>query len=190
MRYVSDRHTLARETLEDGDVALELGVFRGDFTEVLLEYAGKVIAIDSWSHPIPIMRNDGRWSMEIGTYNEVACRFHGEIKSERLEIITGTSPDVLGTIPDKSVDWVYIDASHDYQSVLNDLEAVLPKTRKWICGHDYCWCNDYGVVRAVAVFCDRHGLKIDVLTNEPKSPVGCSTETVAYNSYAIRVPAG
>jgi hypothetical protein len=53
---------------------------------------------------------------------------------------------------DNSLDFVFIDASHEYQAVKNDIEAWYPKVKDGgvLAGHDYkCW---YGVTRAVDEF--------------------------------------
>jgi hypothetical protein len=53
-------------------------------------------------------------------------------------------------VPDQSVDLVYIDASHGYRAVKQDIKEWLPKVRPggYITGHDYSrfWPT---VVRAV-----------------------------------------
>src|SRR5215467_11883021 len=40
---------------------------------------------------------------------------------------------------DGSVDWVHLDAGHDYASVVSDIQAWLPKVRRggWLSGDDY-----------------------------------------------------
>ena len=53
-----------------------------------------------------------------------------------------------------AVDFVFIDAAHDYESVKRDILAWLPKVRGIIAGHDYPAYN--GVVTAVdEIFGDR-----------------------------------
>jgi predicted O-methyltransferase YrrM len=62
---------------------------------------------------------------------------------------------------DRSLDFVFIDASHNYESVSKDISAWFPKLKKTgiIAGHDYM---DYfpGVVRAVNEFFHEHVHKI------------------------------
>ncbi len=47
-------------------------------------------------------------------------------------------------VPDNSLDYVYIDARHDYCGVKEDLEAWWPKLRKGgvFAGHDYIEASD------------------------------------------------
>lgn len=65
---------------------------------------------------------------------------------------------------DNSLDFVYIDASHEYEDVLNDLEAWYPKVKKCsscgnqsgiFCGHD---CHWPGVKKAIFEFSEKYNL--------------------------------
>lgn len=60
-----------------------------------------------------------------------------------------SSVDAARFIVDGSLDLVFIDADHSYESVKNDIIAWLPKVRVGgvICGHDYEY--KIGVVQAV-----------------------------------------
>ena len=64
--------------------------------------------------------------------------------------IKGASLDVVNQFEDESIDFIFIDASHDYENVLADITAWYPKLKPGglIAGDDYapCWG---GVIRAV-----------------------------------------
>lgn len=70
--------------------------------------------------------------------------------SNKLEVIKNESLRQCATYPDDFFDIVYIDASHEYESVLADIRAWYPKVKAggYICGDDYTpgWP---GVVQAV-----------------------------------------
>jgi hypothetical protein len=56
---------------------------------------------------------------------------------------------------DNSIDFIFIDASHDYENVLLDIKAWYPKVKKYtgvIAGHDYTWGPE--VKKAVHDFFD------------------------------------
>jgi predicted O-methyltransferase YrrM len=65
--------------------------------------------------------------------------------------IKSVSWDGAANFSDESVDFVFIDADHSYESVKKDIEAWLPKIRKngIISGHDYGNGNPSGVKQAV-----------------------------------------
>lgn len=64
---------------------------------------------------------------------------------------------------DNSLDFVFIDAAHDYESVKKDINAWYPKIKESgiISGHDYAWCDD--VRRAVDEFFKPLGFNIQEL---------------------------
>tara|TARA_Y100000385_G_scaffold195050_1_gene201901 strand:+ start:6954 stop:7562 length:609 start_codon:yes stop_codon:yes gene_type:complete len=73
-----------------------------------------------------------------------------------------TSEEYSKKVLDNSLDVVYIDGSHKYESVLNDLELWYPKLRSggFLCGHDYKNGHE-GVEQAVDEFVSRHQLNIN-----------------------------
>jgi len=65
----------------------------------------------------------------------------------------GCSWNVAARYPDESLDFVFLDANHDRDSISRDIDAWRPKVKKGglLAGHDYIhWQNpEFGVVRAV-----------------------------------------
>ena len=62
-----------------------------------------------------------------------------------------TSEEFSKTIEDGSLDFVYIDGDHQYESCKKDLQLWIPKIKKGgiIAGHDYLAICFLGVVNAV-----------------------------------------
>jgi hypothetical protein len=58
------------------------------------------------------------------------------------------STEAANLYQDKSLDFVFLDAAHDYDSIKSDIIAWLPKVKigGWIGGHDYTW--NEGIRRA------------------------------------------
>jgi len=57
----------------------------------------------------------------------------------KVEILRGYSNEMCHMIPDESLDWVYVDARHDYCGCREDIEAYWPKIKPSgiMSGHDY-----------------------------------------------------
>ena len=129
-------------------VGAEVGVKRGFFSHHLLNngWNGKIIGVDKWE--------------SSGDREDTTNR----LANENVQLITGFSVEVAETIPDESLDWVYIDADHRYESIKADYTAWYPKVRPGgiICGHDY-GINDFGVKQ----FIDELGVPFE-LTEEDK----------------------
>ena len=70
----------------------------------------------------------------------------------QINPVKALSWDGAAFYKDNSLDFVFIDAAHDYESVKKDINAWYPKVKKEgiIGGHDYTWCDD--VRRAVNEF--------------------------------------
>jgi predicted O-methyltransferase YrrM len=64
--------------------------------------------------------------------------FAEEITAGRVRLLRGCSWEQLALVPDGGLNWVYLDAAHDFDSVVRDLNAVLPKLRPGgiVAGHD------------------------------------------------------
>jgi len=58
---------------------------------------------------------------------------------ERVVVIRDLSTRAASLIQDQSLDFVYLDAGHNYDSVIADLEAWRPKVKPGglLCGDDY-----------------------------------------------------
>lgn len=101
-------------------------------------------------------------------YSDVCEKF---LNRNNVEIIRKNSKEALESFPDKYFDWIYIDASHNYDDVLNDLELSRLKLKKngSIVGDDYVnavgkWGND--VIRAVNEFSKKYSLHVDSINNQ------------------------
>lgn len=56
---------------------------------------------------------------------------------KNVQIIKEKSIEAAKRFKDNSIDMVFLDASHDRQSVYNDIEAWYPKCKTLLCGHDF-----------------------------------------------------
>jgi hypothetical protein len=114
----------------------EVGVWRGEFSELLCQAnpALQLTCVDAWT-PYP----------EYSSYRQPSKFAEAEADArERLPkyactIIKGFSLDAARRIPKGSLDFVYLDAAHHFDAVMQDIIAWAPKVRSGgiVSGHDY-----------------------------------------------------
>ena len=116
---------------------LEIGCHEGVSTEVFLLKVPRVVAVDYWPDLLWTGRREyaNGWPWETPWEIFQARCF----KYPNLEICKGKSPAALHQFADGEFDLVYIDAAHDFQSVLADICAALRivKADGAIAGHDH-----------------------------------------------------
>ena len=143
----------------DGGVMVEIGSWRGKslaFLVVESLNSGKshrIVAVDPWSDGL-----SGDDSSDVMTADEVFEDFKRNLNpvADDYEYIRGTSLEAVNQFEDQSLDFVFVDGSHAYRDVLDDLKAWYPKIRDGgtLAGHDYHWPE---VRRAVTKFCGAIG---------------------------------
>lgn len=76
------------------------------------------------------------------------------VYGSRAKLLVMDSAEASREFPDESLDFVYIDAQHEYEAVLRDLRAWYPKVKRGgvIAGDD---CGESGVKQAVTEFFPR-----------------------------------
>jgi predicted O-methyltransferase YrrM len=123
------------KSLPDGAVILEMGADRGRSTSAMaLACKGtskRIISIDTFAG------NDGIMGKTYDFYHEWRGNLERLGVGDRATGIRGYTFDVLPTW-DTMVDFAFIDASHEYIDVLNDLKLIYPFVKKggWIAFHD------------------------------------------------------
>lgn len=165
-QVLPDRISLLQALPRNGVVA-EVGVAEGGFSEKILQVncPKKLYLIDAWG-----MVNHPNYSE--GGFHKVQEKFSTDISAGKVEIHRGISWEMLAELADESLDWVYIDASHDYDSVKKDLEAANRKVKKGglIAGHDYVrwgrFGHRFGVLEAVNEFILSHHYELAYITLE------------------------
>ena len=129
---IKKRNHFAQQINKKGyKVGVEIGVFRGGFSNYLLAASTltKLYSIDPWSNM------DGSANLWLAK----KCRRKLKQYGNRSVIIKATSIDAVKTFKDESIDFIYIDGDHSYIATTNDIVNWLPKIKIGGCmsGHDY-----------------------------------------------------
>lgn len=108
--------------------AVEVGVFEGEFSAHNLKtWKGNYMMVDTWAfRPEDEQRglNDKNSKSETD-WNEIFNKVVTNTKfaENRIALFKGYSTDACQTLLSESVDWIYIDAGHDYENFKADLNA-------------------------------------------------------------------
>lgn len=173
-RILLDRETLL-EYLPKNAIVAEIGVDQGDFSEKILQICTpeKLYLVDAW--------HSERY--HDGLFNQVVDKFSDKIDSDKMEIKRGLSVEMSSEFTDQSLDWIYIDTDHSYETTIRELLCYAPKIKPGgiISGHDYTMGNfikwyRYGVIEAVHQFCVTFGWEIIFIT----------ADVIENQSFAIR----
>jgi hypothetical protein len=140
-------------------VGAEIGVDRGRFSEYMFQNIPdlKLYCIDNWYWKL---RGESRYK---STRDRLA--------KYPATILRDTSMNALQFIADASLDFVYIDANHHFDFVMQDIIEWSKKVKigGLILGHDYYRFRGGGVVQAVDAYTNAHGIHQWFLTDE-KTP--------------------
>jgi len=117
-------------------IGAEVGVAEGNHSLQILDVVNPkcMYLIDYWNTDVRDPYTDQE-TLDI-LYGMAVDRFSN---LDNVHMFKGPSVESCRNISDDTLDWVYIDASHDYESVLEDLYNWAPKVKKGgiITGHDY-----------------------------------------------------
>jgi hypothetical protein len=143
----------------------EIGVREGIYSEILCRVNPglELFCVDPWEPtstytPRKVRRLEQETRDRVAPYNATLVKKY--------------SLDAVKDIPNRSLDFVYIDALHDYDSVIMDIIHWIPKVRRGgiISGHDFCYFRNGGVVFAVEGYTRAHDIRPWYLTSQDKEP--------------------
>lgn len=146
--------------------AVEVGVLRGEFAEILLErWQGRMLhLVDPWRQ-LPgyvDIANVGDAEHEA---NYAATRARLAPHQNRYRLVRDLSENAAAQFANGSLDFVYLDADHSFQAVWLDLQLWYPKLKPGgiLAGHDFLDGNlpegCFGVASAVHMFEQKTGLR-------------------------------
>jgi hypothetical protein len=124
---------------------VEVGSFKGDFARTILEkWQGTLYMVDAW-YELEDYNDMSNIGLNQDAYVE-AMRSINEFR-DRAYMLRCLSKQAVDLFPDESLDFVYIDANHEYSYVVEDIKLWYPKVKKGgiVAGHDYLdidWYDD------------------------------------------------
>jgi len=136
-----DELPLLLNSLDLVGVGVEVGSCQGEFADTILKNwnGQKLWLVDAWRHfqtnIEDINNSDHNKQLEALIHCFIKMYPYGS----RVGIIRDLSVVGAKLFDDHSLDFVYIDAAHDYESVIQDLISWFPKVKKGgvLAGHDY-----------------------------------------------------
>ena len=171
---IFERRDQLLKKLPKNAICAEVGVFEGEFSQRILKKNNptKLVLIDAWSAQSMKDNSDVQTSFTQEKFDQTYLNVLTKLqKYDNVEIIRKNSVDAMNSFSDAYFDWVYIDASHEYQDVLDDLEMTIIKVKSGgiIAGDDYVnapnkWNDD--VIREVNDFSAKHGLHVKSINHQ------------------------
>jgi hypothetical protein len=145
------------QRLPNNPVVCEIGVALGDFTEFLLKalQPREFIAMDLFGlHGLDTLW--GRPTGEIFSGRTHAQYYRDRFASQSVRVMEGDSAAAIASLPDGSVDLIYVDGDHSYEGVKRDTAQAIRKVKPdgLLIFNDYIMYDhlqggEYGVVPAV-----------------------------------------
>lgn len=158
MSEENPREVLLRNHITKNAIGVEVGSWMGEYAESILKITNpeKLYLVDPWTaHKSNYTYKDSMW--EIKTQEEMDEKYEGVLRRfndrPEVKVIRKTSVEAAKDFEDDSIDFVYIDGDHSYESVVQDFDAWFPKVKVGgkIFGDDYHISSDWkhGVIDAV-----------------------------------------
>ena len=109
----------------------EVGVWKGDFAKQVLDDCPNIRQyylidpwekLDDWNKPLNF----------VADFNEVFDEVVNKLQDHKLKtkVLRGKTIDMISQIPDKSLDFAYIDGDHTLKGIAIDLISILPKMKE------------------------------------------------------------
>lgn len=153
-------YDLAIEKAPSNALFVEIGVWKGGSTAYMgveIVNSNKNIQFDA----IDTFEGSKEHGNVIGLFEEASTNLKPLIDLGVVNLIKGNSLDIVSKYPDKSIDFCFIDGSHEYEDVKKDILAYLPKMKHGsiLAGHDYdmAW---KGVIMAVNEILGKENIEI------------------------------
>jgi hypothetical protein len=173
-RTREELHTYVEEHCSGPLVGAEVGVREGIYAKYLLDHIDFRLfyCIDAWRH-LPDYTDISNVSDAEHECLLQRAMERLSVHDDKTRFVRKLSTEAAEEIGNGTLDFVYIDANHDYAACKQDLLSFYPKMRRGgiMAGHDYL--NEirsegvYGVKRAVDEFVECNRVSDFLVTPEP-----------------------
>lgn len=144
----------------------EIGVAEGHLSEAMFKAIPNLhlFCVDIWS-PYPGNAWSGSKERNDSHYKKTVER----LVNYNATILREMSMDAVKKFDDESLDFVYIDANHSFDYVIQDLIEWSKKVRRGgiVSGDDYYHFRKAGVIEAVDAYTKAHGIKFSLTDPYP-----------------------
>jgi len=185
IKSVFTRMDLYQE-IPKNSIGAEIGVARG-LNAIYLNHIIKpslLYLIDQWDENQPALDYSGQYNKhKINLKNRAKIKnYYKEVKKlfelhENVTVKRLRSDLWLESIEDNTLDWIYIDTSHQYNQTKKELDLSVKKVKKngLICGHDFCvnpiWAD--GVIAPVIDLIQQQKIEMIAMSTEPLPSFMC-----------------
>ena len=120
----------------------EIGCKEGNTSMHLLKYCSQLnlICVDLWKYQPAVLTNVYKDEYRNWDFMEIKSTFDSLLQpwENRVKVLQGISWEMANLVEDNSLDFIFIDADHGYDSVKKDIIAWVPKVKRTglIIGHD------------------------------------------------------
>lgn len=165
---------IRKEYNQDIDIAVEVGTWRGDFAESMINKLSpkEFYAVDPYKIFEGMVSAPGNEYGNQQDLDVLAEKVKNRMTSLGGELLRDVSLNASKKFENNSIDVVYIDGDHTYEGVATDIKSWWPKVKPggYLCGDDFVKGVtgkgfDYGVIEAVHDFVEQNNLHLFVYTN-------------------------
>lgn len=149
--HFSRRKEFIQMLAERGAVnGIEVGTDHGQYAKQLFEGIPnlKLSCVDSWSP-----YTEGNEVHDQANVDQIYEEAKNRLAPYNCKIMRMTSMEAVRWVPDESLDFVFLDANHEYEYVLEDIIEWTKKVKVGgiVAGHDYKVdpVRNYGVIEAI-----------------------------------------
>lgn len=124
-------------------IGVELGTFKGEFSKKILDnWNGSLFMVDVW-RPLSQEEYDDQSNHANHSTAYKEAMDNTKEHAERAHMIRCKGEVAANLFNDWSLDFVYIDANHTYEAVVEDISLWYPKIKSGgiLAGHDYLKLN-------------------------------------------------